>query len=59
MTDDDLAAELNVDVSADTAEPVDADADWPQLPQIELDVCVNPEQMQLGRRAPTDREQSQ
>lgn len=59
MIDDELAADSHVEVSADTAEPVDADADWPQLPQIELDVCVNPEQMQLGRRAPTDREQSQ
>ena len=59
MTEDELAADSHVDVSADAAELVDADVDWPQLPQIELDVCLNPEPMQLGRRAPTDHEQSQ
>ena len=59
MTENELAADSHVGVSGDTAEPVDADVDWPQLPQIDLDVCLNPEPRQLGRRAPTDHEQSQ
>ena len=46
----DLAGNLGVTPN----DSLDADVDWPQLPQIELDVCLAPQAMQLGGRRPTD-----
>jgi hypothetical protein len=59
MTNDELAADFNVDVSGDTAEPADAAADWPQLPQIELDVCLAPQTIERGRPPASEETPSQ
>jgi len=52
LTDAEVA-DTEGDVS-DEGDSGGRDAEWPQLPQIELDVCLAPQAMQLGSRPPTD-----
>ena len=49
-------ADTDADVS-DGGDSYEADGDWPQLPQIELDVCLAPLAMQPGSPRPSDETQ--
>ena len=49
-------ADTDADVS-DGGDSYEADGDWPQLPQIELDVCLAPLAMNPGSPRPSDETQ--
>ena len=48
VPENDTAADTDNPVDLDVESDDDSDCDWPQLPQLELDVCLAAEDTQPG-----------